>query len=272
MTTLDLAPPVAHLDLGGFRLAYREWGSPARSQAVVLLHGITSSSLSWARVAPRLADTFRVVALDFKGHGDSDKPASGYRLADQAAEVDHACQALGLDQPMVIGHSWGGAVGLLLATSTNRVRRLVLEDPAIGQRNADPADRDRRREGYAVTVGLERTAAEAQVRASAPPGWTELDIAGKIDAVTKTSPAAVRAVFDANPNWDLHDLLPRLGCPTLLVIAPNAQGGIVSPEAVALARANPNVRVQTVAEADHNVHRGQFEAFMAQVEPFLTAT
>jgi pimeloyl-ACP methyl ester carboxylesterase len=269
VTTLEFAPPIASLDLDGFRLAYREWGSSSATDAVVLIHGITSSSLSWVRVAPALADRFRVVAMDLKGHGDSGRPATGYRLADQAAEVDALCQALGLDSPIVIGHSWGGAVALILATSTARVRRLVLEDPAIGQRNADPAERAAHRDGYAVTVGLTPEAASARVRANVAPGWTEVDVAGKIDAVVKTSPEAVRQVFDTNPDWDLHDLLPRLDCPTLLLRAPVAQGGIVDDEAVRLAQANPHVRVVTVDEADHNIHRGQFGRFTAELESFL---
>ena len=268
MTTLELAPPVAYLDLDGFRMAYREWGSPSAADAVVLIHGITSSSLSWVRVAPALADRLRVVAVDLKGHGDSGRPASGYQLTDQAGEVARLCDALGLREPSVIGHSWGGAVALILGT-TSRLRRLVLEDPAIGQRNATPAERAERRDGYAATVGLTPEAASAQVRANVARGWTEADVAGKIDAVVKASPDAVRAVFDANADWALHDLLPRLACPTLLLRAPLANGGIVDDEAVALAEANAQVRVVTVDRADHNIHRGQFDAFMREVEPFL---
>jgi pimeloyl-ACP methyl ester carboxylesterase len=269
MTTLELAPPVAYLDLDGFRIAYREWGSSRATRPVVLIHGITSSSLSWVRVAPALADRFRVVALDLKGHGDSGRPATGYQLADQAGEVARLCSALGLTEPVVIGHSWGGAVALVLATSGSLVRRLVLEDPAIGWRNADPSERAARRDGYAATVGLTPEAASAQVRANVAPGWTEADVVGKIDAVVKGSPSAVRSVFDSNPDWALHDLLPRLTCPTLLLRAPLAQGGIVDDEAVALAEANPQVRAVTIQQADHNIHRGQFDPFMHEVEPFL---
>jgi pimeloyl-ACP methyl ester carboxylesterase len=270
MTTLELAPPVAFVDLDGFRMAYREWGAPDSTDAIVLVHGITSSSLSWVRVAPALAEGRRVVAMDLKGHGDSERPPSGYRLADQAREVGGLCEALGLTQPIVIGHSWGGAIALILATSSGRVRRLVLEDPAIGQRVASPAERAQRRDGYAATVGLSPEAAETQVRANVAPGWTEADVAGKIDAVVKASPSAVRSVFDANGTWALHDLLARLTCPTLLLRAPLENGGIVDDEAVGLAHDNPEVRVVTVPQADHNIHRGQFAAFMAEVEPFLS--
>lgn len=269
MTTLDLAPPVAFLDLDGFQMAYRAWGAPDAAESMVLVHGITSSSLSWVRVAPVLAERFHVVALDLKGHGDSARPASGYQMTQQAREVERACESLGLADPIVMGHSWGGAISLILATSTPRARRLVLEDPAIGWRNADPAERAQRRDSYVATVGLAPAAAAAQVRANRPSGWTEADIEGKIDAVVKASPEAVRAVFDENPGWDLHDLMARLACPTLLVRAPIERGGIVSPEAVSLAEANPNVHVVTLPEADHNIHRGQFDRFMTEVERFL---
>src|SRR5216683_4931909 len=77
MTSLDLdVAQLRFVDLGGYRMAYREWGDPAATEAVILIHGITSSSLSWVRVAPRLAAQARVIAVDLQGHGDSDKPAS----------------------------------------------------------------------------------------------------------------------------------------------------------------------------------------------------
>jgi pimeloyl-ACP methyl ester carboxylesterase len=79
MTSLDIrAPALEFVDLSGYRMAYRQWGDTSRAEAVVLVHGITSSALSWVRVAPRLADETRVIAVDLKGHGDSDRPPTGY--------------------------------------------------------------------------------------------------------------------------------------------------------------------------------------------------
>src|SRR6266849_3524928 len=87
----------------------------------------------------------------------------------------------------------------------------------------------------------------------------------------KDSPASIRAVSTENDRLDLRDRFAELRCPTLLLRAEVSKGGIVGPEAVALASANPLVSVVTVPNADHNIHRGQFEAFMAEVEPFLGA-
>ncbi len=103
------------------------------------------------------------------------------------------------------------------------------------------------------------------------PTWTELDIAGKIDASMKGSRTAVQAVFAEGLGGDVLDLVAELRCPTLLLRADVANGGIVDDEAVALVRANPLVTVVTIPEADHNIHRGRFTAFMAQVQLFLAS-
>jgi pimeloyl-ACP methyl ester carboxylesterase len=158
-----------------------------------------------------------------------------------------------------------------LAVSTALVDRLVLEDPALGLRSMGPQELRAVRESCANSVGLTREAAARDTRASLAHGWTELDVAGKIDAMIKGSPAAVRAVFLENEPWDLHHLIPRLRCPTLLLRAPQQHGGIVDQEAVELAEANPHVRVVTIAGADHDMHRTQYDAFMAEVESFLAA-
>ncbi len=274
MTSLDTGVgELEFVDLNGYRMAYREWGSSTASQTLVLIHGITSSSLSWIRVAPRLATHARVIAVDLKGHGDSDRPVTGYRLEDQASEVSGLCRALRLPSIAVIGHSWGGGIALLVATSGSvPVSRLLLEDPAVGFRDAPPdvaATRPQTVQGYTSSVGLTREEAEALARPNLANGWTEEDVAGKVDAAMKGSRAAVEAVFNQNPQWELVDEFARLRCPTLMLRAELSRGGIVGEKAVALAVANPLVRVVTVANADHNIHRGQFDAFMSEAEPFL---
>lgn len=271
MTTREFAPP-AFVDLGSFRMAYREWGDPTATQALVLIHGITGSSLSWVRVAPVLAKRYRVIAVDLKGHGDSDRPDAGYGFSDQAHELASLCGALGLQQVSLVGHSWGGAVATHVATSTEVVvERLVLEDPALGLHGKSRQELSKVRESCAASVGLTPREAARRSRESAARGWTELDVTGKIDALRKGSPAAVRAVFMENDPWDLHPLLPRLACPTLLVRASVEHGGIVDDQTVELARTNPHLRVVTIDRADHDIHRTQYLAFMAEVAAFLAA-
>jgi len=259
------APPVEFVDLGGYRMAYRQWGRTDQTDAIVLVHGITSSSLSWIRVAPRLARHTRVIAVDLKGHGDSDRPAAGYRLSDQADEVAALVEALGLRNIHLMGHSWGGAISAVLASrSILPIARVVLEDPALAVTGNPEITRN-----YVNSVGLGRAETEAAVRASAAPGWTEDDIQGKVDAAVKASPKSVQAVFDENGPWNVADDLLRVHVPTLLVRAEVERGGIVAESVLEALQANPLIQVVTIPGADHNIHRGQFDAFMTTVEDFL---
>lgn len=97
----------------GVRLAVREW--PGRGRAVLLLHGLASSSRIWDLVAPRLAPEFRVAAYDQRGHGRSGKPSSGYGFERTAADTAAVIRALRMERPVVVGHSWGGSVALATA-------------------------------------------------------------------------------------------------------------------------------------------------------------
>jgi pimeloyl-ACP methyl ester carboxylesterase len=270
MTTVELnAPALEFVDLGGYRMAYRQWGSVDLPKAIVLIHGITSSSLSWIRVAPRLAQQTRVLAVDLKGHGDSDQPPTGYRLENQADEVSGLIEALQLRSVRLMGHSWGGAVSTVLASRTTLpIECVVLEDPAIVVGGL-PERRRETSQDFASSVGLDRAETDRRVRASVLSGWSEEDIQGKIDAAIKTSPASVRAVFDENGTWDVTDHLVRLRVPTLLVRAELELGGIVGESVLEAVRPNPLIQVVTIPGADHNIHRGEFEKFMTSVERVL---
>ena len=98
----------------GVRLHARDWGGSG--QTVVLLHGLASNARIWDGVASRLAGAgLRVVALDQRGHGDSGQPSSGYDFASLVRDLDAALAALGLERPVLAGHSWGANVALQFA-------------------------------------------------------------------------------------------------------------------------------------------------------------
>ena len=94
----------------GVRLHYRDWGGEGRS--MVLVHGLASTSRTWDLTAPLLARRFRVVAIDQRGHGESDRPDSGYDFDTVATDLQGFLEALGLERPILVGHSWGGGVVL----------------------------------------------------------------------------------------------------------------------------------------------------------------
>jgi pimeloyl-ACP methyl ester carboxylesterase len=128
--------PVASSDGHGepavpVNLHYTETG---KGEPVLLLHGLGESSYSWRYVIPELAKTHRVIALDLKGFGQSDKPEDGrYSLFDQADLVDQFIAEHGFRNLTLVGHSFGGGVALALALKDHdrrspRLKRLILVD------------------------------------------------------------------------------------------------------------------------------------------------
>jgi pimeloyl-ACP methyl ester carboxylesterase len=112
--------------LHGHRIAYRSAGS---GPAIVLVHGITSTSATWERVMPYLATRFTVIAPDLLGHGQSAKPRGDYSLGAYASGVRDLIVSLGHERATFVGHSLGGGVVMQLAYQfPERCDRLVLVD------------------------------------------------------------------------------------------------------------------------------------------------
>ena len=131
-------PVDSFISANGLRLHYRHW-SPVepRPEAppLLLLHGLASAARIWDFVAPLLAaQGYAVTALDQRGHGESDKPETGYDFTTMLADVDAAMEALGIVRPVLVGHSWGAMVALqYVVTYPERVTALVAVDGATFQ-------------------------------------------------------------------------------------------------------------------------------------------
>jgi pimeloyl-ACP methyl ester carboxylesterase len=101
---------------------------------IVLLHGVTSSLAAWYNgiLSALEAAGFRVTIYDLRGHGLSDSTPSGYTSSEMAADLLALMDALGLEKPMLGGHSFGGAVALHFALlHPDRVRGVILLDSSI---------------------------------------------------------------------------------------------------------------------------------------------
>jgi len=119
----------------GVRLRYAEQGDP-QGEAVILLHGLSDSWFSFSRILPLLPSSLHVFALDQRGQGDSDRPASGYTMADLGDDVLAFMDTMHLRQATIIGHSMGSFVAQRVAIiAPERVRRLVLIGSATTPRN-----------------------------------------------------------------------------------------------------------------------------------------
>jgi pimeloyl-ACP methyl ester carboxylesterase len=135
-------------DVDGVRVRYTDTGEPESSPAanaangeptdirtqpprptVVLVHGFASALEAWTAVTPALAKTHRVIALDLKGFGWTDRPEGDYSPDAQAKLVLRLLELRGVSRSAIVAHSWGSSVALAAAMQApERVTRLALYD------------------------------------------------------------------------------------------------------------------------------------------------
>src|SRR5579859_817144 len=156
----------------GINLHYTRTGGS--QPPLILLHGLTANGACWTAVARALEADYDVIMPDARGHGQSSAPDYGYRYEDHANDVTGLIEALGLDRPILIGHSMGGLTAAVVAGRNSRLLRgLVLADPTFLSpkaqrevRDSEVADEHRRM----LSTPLADLIAEARARHPARPG------------------------------------------------------------------------------------------------------
>jgi non-heme chloroperoxidase len=204
----------------GLSLAVQEWGNP-RGAEILLIHGFNQSHLSWQRQVddPALAANFRMVTLDLRGHGSSDKPLDKERYAharwgDDTAAVIRAC---GLRRPVLVGWSYGGNVicdylrdfGTDNIAGINFVAAATKVDPSFfgpGRQNFPAMLSEDLATNIGGTRGFLRACFERQ------PTEDEFEIMLSFNMVV---PPAVRAAIMARPP-NPGDVLAGIRCPALV--------------------------------------------------------
>jgi pimeloyl-ACP methyl ester carboxylesterase len=119
-----------YLERDGVKLYYEEAGSG--EPAIVMIHGWTCNHTHWAAQVEHFSKKHRVVTLDLRGHGESDAPEQDYTLAGFADDVAWMIEQLGLDRPIVCGHSMGGFVTAQLGKNhPDSLRARILVDSPV---------------------------------------------------------------------------------------------------------------------------------------------
>ena len=218
----------------GVTLAYDDIGR-SDGDVLVLLHALGEQRSSWSAVTPGLAERYRVVSLDLRGHGDSDWPGT-YSFRLMAADLLDALEVLALRRVTLVGHSMGGAVCYLATLQRPElVERLVIED-----------------------------APPPYVRDRPVPERPEVDPPGFDWAVV---PAIATELGAGDPEtW--HGLA-SIGVPAL-VIAGGADSHVPQDKLVEVAQRIPRCTLVTIP-VGHNIHAARPEEFTRTVLDWLTA-
>ncbi|HEX9754445.1 MAG TPA: alpha/beta hydrolase [Gemmatimonadales bacterium] len=214
---------------------------PGGPPVLVLLHGLSANAHHFdGLVAAGLVPRCRAVAPDLRGRGLSDKPVTGYAMADHAADVLGLLDQLGLERVVLGGHSFGALLTVYLAVhAPARVTKLIMLDGAASMhpevRALIAPSLARLGEVYPSEAAyLERIRAMPFLR-----GYWSPELEGAFHAElephpdgrvsVRTSAAAIAEALDhvlAEP-WE--ELVARVEQPTLLVRAPEGYGPPVAP-------------------------------------------
>jgi esterase len=267
------------VDVNGINLHYVEWGD-AGAPPLVLLHGITGHARTWDRLASGLVSRWHIIALDQRGHGDSDvAPDGDYGVGPMADDLAVVADRLGLGRFTLLGLSMGGRVALAYAGAfADRLERLVIVD--IGP-DIHPPGLERIRGMMAgAPERIESEAQAIELIRRANPLYDDAELRHRVAHALKPAAdggltwkydKALRDMMRSGGRRDTVDLwepLARISCPTLIVRG--AASDILSPDiAKRMLETLPDGRLVEVAGAGHTVPGDQPDAFARAVRAFI---
>lgn len=253
----------------GSTIHYYRTGGPKPS--ILLLHGITDNGLCWTRVAGDLADRYDLVMTDARGHGRSDRLAGGFSVPQLAADAAGVIRGLGLERPVVFGHSMGAITAAALAAEyPDLVSAVILEDPPLLQVSMPlPAEFIAARRSDLAALRSMSPAEREAVAVAQNPGWHRTEIEPWAQSKVEVDLAVLDqfGTFDTAP-W--RETLAHIRCPGLLITGDPTLMAIVTPEVAREAVALwPNGEVSHIAGAGHCIHRDRYAETLAAVDAFL---
>lgn len=257
----------SEIDVGDVRLAVAEHG--AAGPQIVMLHGIGSSGESWWPVIDALAERARLIVPDLRGHGASQKPASGYLVPDYARDLDGLLVAYSLDRPIIVGHSLGGLITLHWARhQPARAAKLLIEDAPL----VTPSDVSTPFDGWIALASMTPEEAAAKYAVEYP-HWSSEDCLRRARTITSVNLAVFTELRDSRQGTSSADPLApfaSIQSDTMLIYGDVTTGGMLRAEdAERFAVTLPNARAAQIVGGTHSLHRDNRDEFLRIAEEFL---
>lgn len=197
--------------IDGLRLHYSESGNP-EGLPVVIMHGWGCNMHTVESIARILEPGMRVLNVDLPGHGESDEPAEIWGIDDFTRLMEKFIDTLGLQNVSLLGHSFGGRIGILLASRNIGIHKLVLVDSA----GIKPV----RKPGYYMKVYTYKTLKRVlpALLGKKTGGLLLEKYRGKAGSADyRNSSPMMRGIMSKCVNEDLKGVMPRIKAPTLLI-------------------------------------------------------
>jgi pimeloyl-ACP methyl ester carboxylesterase len=243
---------------------------PGIGTPVICQHGIWDNWKYWMELVPDGPGSFSgrpLLMVDLRGHGDSDKPETGYGWDEYTADIVALVNELGYDQVTLAGHSLGSIISLLVAAEMpERVESLLLEDPPLPMR---PTSAD----VFRTLLDLKQRSFETVVDEFMAwrPWITRDDAEASARRLVNTADGVLREAAEGRlAGGSIPNPTVRIDAPVLVI-----QAGIEDQRAFGkdgpelLSATMPNLTIETVPGTSHNVLREQPLAYRQILAEFF---
>ena len=278
--TQENEPEDRTVTANGMNFHYLEWGDPA-NPTLVMLHGVSQQAHSWDFVSLALSPDYHVIALDQRGHGDTDWAADGnYSLDAMQADIDGVIDALGLNDFNLMGHSMGGRNSFIWASrhpETLRSLTIVDTGPETQRRG-----QDRIRQFRELPNNLDSFEEFAE-RVMEYTGRTEEQVLGALKYSIREMPDGkwawkwdpeTRNRGRVDPAWPaerLWECVEAVDCPSLVVRG--SRSDVFAEETLAaMGQVMSDCTTQTIKDAGHLVQGDNPVDFIAAAQGLLSRT
>jgi N-formylmaleamate deformylase len=261
--------------IDGIKIHY--YRSGGKKPPILLLHGATDDGLCWGRTAQELAERYDVIMPDAQGHGRSDRLGPDFSFENHTKQAAGLIKELGLGRPIIMGHSMGAGTTCNVAMEyPDLPKAIILEDPSWGLFPPKPEDFEEAKKNHeeirtyqTEVAGLPLENIKARCRKDNPI-WTEDDVIPWANSRKLWDKAIFNDV--GVPSIPYEEIVVRIQCPTLLIIAEN---GIVSREtaenAAKLWKSKAPFKWVYIKGAGHSIRREQYATFKTALYDWLNA-
>jgi N-formylmaleamate deformylase len=254
-----------YVSANGIRIHYLAYGQGDVN--LVIVPGITSPAITWEFVSEELARDYRVYTMDVRGRGLSDKPSFGYLLPDYASDTAGLIEALGLDPPVVLGHSMGARIAAALgALHPNAAGPLIVVDPPLTGPGREPYP-------FPLDVYVDALH-EAQAGATADdmrayfPTWTDEQLQVRAEWLATCDETAVVDTYENFAREDFFGYWKRLRPPLLFLYG--EESPVVPRSGVEeIGATNPAAEIVDVPSAGHMIPWDNLPGFLGEVRRFV---
>lgn len=260
--------------------------------SILLLHGGSSRWQSFRDIIDDLSADFHVYALDLRGHGKSGRTENNYKIQDYIPDVKEFIEKCIKERTIVIGHSLGGIIGILLAAYyPDKVRALIVGDSPISLevlRNHSESQKEmtilwrewskklsldeimeKLKAMQVPVLGEERTISAAEAYGENHP-WFEF----MAENLKQNDPNMLTSIIDDFDNtykeYDVERLFPLIKCPTLIVKGDSNQGSLIRDTDIRLIKTlNNNIKHVEIKGVGHALYMQDRQSFMDEILPFI---